>query len=357
MNDRLSPIPTPPGRIWRNIRLQYIPLVIFLLGLLAAGFIWTQWVAPPTLIGEAEAIRTELRSSQAGRISGLNVDVLQTVKAGDVIGNVYVNEPRVLEASLAVIRAEIEVLRTTTHLTIEQLRLDWMNRRVQYVALQGQLLQAEATLARMSALHAQNLITDEEFDQAKNARDAISAQIKAQEELISRLEPQIRAEDPADTRAVPMAEQGLRAAIRQKDEQLRLLEAQLAPLPLIAPIDGVVSAVWRRNGETVGTAEPILQITATTFERIVGYLRPPITMKLEPGMTVEVRTRTFQRRSAESTIAQVGRQFEPISPTLLAAMRLPVSTIPTELGLRIHVTPPAGLSLRPGEHVDLIVHE
>jgi hypothetical protein len=89
-------------------------------------------------------------------------------------------------------------------------------------------------------------------------------------------------------------------------------------------------------------------------ERIVGYLRPPLTVEPKTGMSVEVRTRTFQRHRAHAAIAGVGAQLEPISPTLLAAMRLPVSNPPTELGLRVNVTVPAGLTLRPGEHVDLI---
>jgi hypothetical protein len=38
-------------------------------------------------------------------------------------------------------------------------------------------------------------------------------------------------------------------------------------------------------------------------------------------------------------------------------MRLPVTTIPTDVGLRVHVTRPEGLLLRPGEQVDLIIRD
>jgi hypothetical protein len=70
-----------------------------------------------------------------------------------------------------------------------------------------------------------------------------------------------------------------------------------------------------------------------------------------------VRTRTFQRQRAHGAISGVGGQLEPITPTLLAAMRLPVTSMPTELGVRVSVTVPPGLVLRPGEHVDLIIHD
>lgn len=356
MSDRLEPIPTPRPHFWRNLRLQYLPVLVFALGVALAALLWTRWVAPPTLIGEAEAIRTELRSFHAGRIVDLRTDLLQPVKAGDIVGHVLVNEPHVLESSLAVIRAEMDVLRHTTRLTIEQQQLDLMNKRVQLVALKGQLQQAEATLARTNALHRARLVTDEEFDQARNTRDAIRAQLDAQAELVGRAELGVRPTE-AEASGVPTPAQTLRAALRQKEEQLKLLEAQLGPVPLIAPLDGVVTQVYRRAGEAVDTAEPILQITAPRFERIVGFLRQPLGLEPRPGMTVEVRTRTFVRRTATTTVAQVGQQLEPLTPTLLAAMRLPITTIPSEYGIRVHIVPPPGLQLRPGEHVDLILQD
>lgn len=358
MSDRLPPIPTPPAQVWRQVRLQYLPVVVFAIGVISAVVIWTRWVAPPTLVAEAESIRTEVRSAQAGLLTGLTVDILSTVTAGQPIGRVVVNDPRILEASLAVIRAEIEVLRTSTGLSVEQLRLDWLNKRVQLVALQGQLVQAEATLARTTELHRGNLVTDAELERTKNARDAALAQLKAQQELINRLEPAVNADsNTPDPRGIPTAAESLRVAIRHKDEQLRLIEAQLSPLPLLAPIDGVVSLIYRRSGENVSTGEPILQISATQSPRIIGFVRQPVTIEPKPGMQVEIRTRTFLRRSGVATIAQVGRQLEPISPTLLTAMRLPVSAIPTEFGLRVHITLPPNLELRPGEQVDVIVRD
>lgn len=356
MSERLSPIPTPASQLWRQLRLQYLPVVIYIAGLVGAYLLWTHWVAPPTLVGEAEAVRTELRAAQSGMLADLNVELLQPVKAGQRIGRVIVNDPKVLEASLAVIRAETEVLRTTTDMNFERLRLDWMSKRVEQVSLQSELQQAEATLARTTALHRIKLVTDEEYDQSRLSRDGISARLKAQSELISRIEPALQPTDVGSNRTMPSAAvEGLRAAIKQKDEQLRLIEAQLNPLPLIAPIDGVVTQLFRRSGEVVSGAEPILQISAVRSERIIGFLRQPLPVEPKPGMEVEVRTRTLQRQMATATIAQVGLQLEPITPTLLAAMRLPITTVPTDFGLRIHVTVPAELGIRPGEYVDLIL--
>src|SRR5690606_32622571 len=99
-------------------------------------------------------------------------------------------------------------------------------------------------------------------------------------------------------RTIPAAAaEGLQAAIEQKEAQLRLVEAQLSPVPLIAPMDGVVTQLYRRSGENVTSGEPILQISATHSERIIGFLRQPLPLEPQPGMDVEVRTRTFIRRT------------------------------------------------------------
>lgn len=361
MSDRLPPIPTPAGQVWRQIRLQYLPILIFGLGLAGAATIWTQWVAPPTLVGEAEAIRAELRSAQAGTLARLEADLLQPVTAGQVLGYVYVSRPEILDASLAMIRAEIEVMRTTLDpvmsqqravLDFDRLRLDWMSKRVELASLEGSLHQHESTLARSSRLHASKMITDEEYDLARNARDTVAAQVKAQAELIKRLEPSMKNSDLSKPESTA---QGLQAAIQHKLEELRLLEAQLGPVPLVAPIDGVITLIHRQTGEAVAVAEPILQISATRAKRIVGFMRLPVSTEPKPGMTVEVRTRRHQRVAGIAQITHVGAQLEPISPTLLALMRLPITTIPSEFGLRVMVTPPEGLALLPGEPVDLIL--
>lgn len=367
MSEPLPPIPSPPAQLWRQLRLQYLPVLVFVAGLAAAAFIWMRWVAPPTLVGEAEAIRTDVRSAHAGALADVKVALLQPVKAGDVLGHVVITDAKIFEASLAVIRAELDVIRFTMDpvmgqqraaLDYERLLLDVMKARVDQAQLQSQLQQAESTFTRTSALYANKLVTDERYEEIKSTRDTLAAQLKAQTELITRIEPDLSkfmSENPDGK--LPSPAQGLRAAIKVQEEKLHLAEAQLSPVPLVAPIDGVVTLAHRQSGETVTAGEPIFQISATRSDHIVGYLRQPLPFTPKAGAAVEVRTRTFQRHIAHATIAGVGAQWEPILPSLLMAMHLPVSSANAELGLRVHVTVPAALALRPGETVDIIFQD
>jgi multidrug resistance efflux pump len=342
-------------------------VVVFVAGVAAAALIWTHWVAPPTLIGEAEAVRTEVRSPQTGALARVTVKLLQPVRAGETIAQVITTDARVVEASLAVIRAELDSIRTTMDpvlgqqraaIDYERLLLDLMNARVTLASLQSQLFQAESNYSRTSALYAGKLVTEERYEETKNARDALAAQVKAQLELIARVEPGLKGITGEGTDGkFPTPEQGLRAAIRIQEETLRLTEARLSPVALVAPMDGIVSQVLRREGETIAAGEPIFQISATGSTTVIGFVRQPIGPVLKAGVSVEVRTRSVPRQSGFAKIAQVGEQFEPIFPSLLAAMHLPVASIPTETGLRVLITAPEGLALRPGEHVDILLKE
>ncbi|MDP3068954.1 MAG: HlyD family efflux transporter periplasmic adaptor subunit [Opitutaceae bacterium] len=362
MDDALPPIPTPAAHGWRRMRQQFLPGIVFIGGVAGVTILWTQGVSPTSLVGETETIRAEARSTQAGTLTQVLAKIFQPVRAGDTLAHVMATDPQILEASLAVIRAEIQVMRQTTEqrtlLDYERLMLDLMSERVKLAALKSQLHQAESTLARAKSLYAGKLLTEERFEEAQNTRDALQAQVAAQTELVARVDPDRQGLGPTNQAPPPASPaQALRASIKLQEERLRLAEAQLRPIPLIAPIDGIVTLAFRQPGEVVVAGEPIFQITAAGSQHIIGFLRQPGATTPTPGTAVEVRTRSLPRRTGTAVIAQVGTHLEPITPTLLAALHLPVTNPPTELGLRMHVTVPTDLALRPGEQVDLLFRD
>jgi multidrug resistance efflux pump len=134
-----------------------------------------------------------------------------------------------------------------------------------------------------------------------------------------------------------------------QEARLRLTEAELSPLLLRAPLDGVVTAIHHCSGEAVMAGQPIVTIAATAPARIVGYLRPPFRDEPKPGDRVEVRTRNARREMAWAKIVKVGAQIEPLPPALQSTLRFAGA----ELALPVDISLPVGLTLRPGELVDL----
>lgn len=355
----LTPIPTPPAQRWREIRLLYLPRIVFIAMIAFVAWLWSTAVAPSSLVAEAEIVGSDLRSIQAGVIASLKVDLHQQVRAGEVVGHVVAVNPKLLEATLAVIRAEVGMLMASDSKRVavefERLQLEWIKQRVDRAVMQGQLQQVDADLARATPLHRAGLLSDEIFSQLKLTRDTLIAQANERSKLIDRLDPSGRESAvPDPQRAALSGESALAAAIKVQEARIKLAEEQLTPQPLVAPIDGVVALVLRRAGETVVAGEPVLRVTAPKVERLAGYLRQPLPFAPKPGMVAEIRTRGIPAKIAATTITHVGVALEIISPTMLAAMRLPTVPAP-ETAVRVEFALPPGLELRPGEHVDVTV--
>lgn len=352
----LPPIPTPPNQRWRVFRIELLPPLAFALCAGLIAFLWRGTAVAPALTAEAEVAQAELRSAFGGMVIELDAEPMREVRAGEVVGLVRAEAAAVGAAELAALRAEIDLIRVGREpaiigrrlaLDAERLRLEWMRERAALASLRMELLQAEADFARQKSLHARAMTTEEAYDIARLVRERLLAQVGEQERLVAALEPASAAESGA-----PDADAALAAAVRAIEAELRWAEARLAPEPLVAPIDGVVTRVFRRAGEPVAPNEPLLEIVAPKPTRLVGWLRQPLAVEPRPGMTVELRSRRPDRRSAVAEVLAVGRVLELVPPTQLALIGRADTP---ELGLRVYFSLPDGLTLRPGEFVDVML--
>src|SRR3989440_292397 len=361
----LPVIPTPPAQRWREFRFRAFPILAFFGVLLVLTTMWRQYVTPPTMVGQVEPITAYVTSPKPGTLAQLNLARMQRVKSGDPVAQVIITDPKVLTSSLAVIQAEIQLLRVNLQPVIDQqryainydrLRLDWLSQRVDLATARVKLQLAENDLRRASELFKDKIVSEKVFDQMKTARDKFQAEVEERTKLVAELEQNLQSaklhEDTAGSASKPPSPQDvLQASIAVQEEKLRLTEAELSPLTLRAPMDGVVSVINHRSGEAIAVGEPVVTLSALSAVRIVGYLRQPIVVEPAVGMSVEVRARSLKRAIGRGKIEQVGTQLEPIDPALLppSSFRTPV------LGLPVVVSLPPELKLLPGELVDLAI--
>jgi multidrug resistance efflux pump len=357
----LPPIPTPPALRWREFRIKVLPPVVFAAVLTIAALLWVQHVTPPMVVGQVEATQAHVSSTKPGRLTQLQVDRFKTVRADEPVAIVIITDPRVLESSLALIRAEVEMLRVSmtpvfdreqSEIRRERFRLEWLNQRVLLASAKVNLHYAEAEFARVSELYQTqtNVVSRAAYEVALRDRDALRAEVEEGTRAVAELEAavqRLRLSQPNPSEAG--GEAALRAAIAVQEERLRLAESELRPVTLTAPISGVVSMVYRRAGENIVAGEPILTITSSQPERIVAYVRHPMRFEPQVGMRLEVRSRSLDRAAGIGLVQQVAPNVQPIP----AAMVLPFSPTGVELGLPFEVSIPAGSRLRGGELVDL----
>jgi len=357
----LAPIPIPFHLRWKEFRMRVLPFVVFLFALVILVQLWSEHVAPPMMLGEVEVVRTMVTSPADGMIRDLRIRSFEAVRAGDYLGEIVTITPELAERNVAVLRAEIEQVRVgldpvanfqRNTLNYEGLRLDWFLQRVALATAQVKLEQAESDAARITRLYERGVASEEQFDAVSSERRVLQVEVASLAETARELEVRLNTLDTELGRYTDVMDEHLESTLRLLEERIALLEAEMAPIPLIAPQDGMVGAIERYTGEFLTAGEPILYINSGDASRIIAYLRQPASSEPVVGDLVEVRKRNRPLESGIAEVLGLGSQLEPATLTLHFSMQVESTT---ERVLPMLVSVPPNLSLRPGEVVDLLM--
>ncbi len=350
--DPLPPIPTPPGQHWREFRIKVLPFLMFGCVVAGAAYIWRYLVIPTNLVGQVESITASVTTTAPGLLSELRVDRFSEVTNGQPIAVVLPFDPELTKASLAAIEASLQANKARIDFNgiqsidaATRLRLELLAQQALLSIAQVNLNEAEIVLDRSSKMFKDQIISEAQYDIARAKRDSLKSEVTDRTKLVTQWEADLQRLAPIQSNVLTNWDAVIEEEIAKQQEQLRQLQK---PLVLKAPIDGKVSAVLHRAGERIAAGTPLLTITPTRAERIVAYLRQPITVHPKVGDTVQVTTRTPRRQMRNAYVLQVGTQMELINPILLPYAK----PIPEE-GLPIAISLPSDLDLLPGEIVFL----
>jgi multidrug resistance efflux pump len=231
-----------------------------------------------------------------------------------------------------------------------RVRLEWMRHRADLATARVDLQLAESELYRTQQLYKAKISSQQEFEHAKATCEARQRQVEELNKLVAEGDKNFKTLQLTNVADIAkISEDPLRAAIAVQESRLRLTEAELSPIALRAPIDGIVTAIYNHPGEAVIAGKPIVALATLTPVRIVGYLRTPLFDEPKPGTRVEVRTRGRHREVGSAQVVAVGTQMEPIPPVMSG----PIKLASLDLGLPLDISLPVNLRIRPGELVDL----
>ncbi len=230
-----------------------------------------------------------------------------------------------------------------------KLRIDWMQERATLAGIQASLELAELELVRTQAMCEAKIASQADLDFARTSRDGLRHQSDELTRLVAEGEKGFKDMAPlADQDPGRISADAFRASLALAEARLQQMEAEFAPVSLRAPLDGIVTTVLHRAGESVTAGEPVLAIASAAPVRIIGYLRPPNLDVAKVGMKVRVRTRSTQRETGMGLITELGTQME--TPPL--ALASPVNP-GADLALPLEISLPANLNIRAGELVDI----
>src|SRR5688572_2488593 len=364
----LPPIPTPLRQRLKPIRQKWVPIVVLLVVMVAIALVWRRIARPTSFVGIVETVFTTVTTPDAGVLTNISINPLQDVVAGDVVAEVVTTDPRTVSSRLSVLRGRMQLMemeldpvlnRQRNALDYERLMVDCAKIRDELVTAKALLEGARSKFKLESELREEGISSKETYEDALMQKNALEASVAEKEKIVALTEKSLeRLAYMADS-FVPGGENDpLKAALVVEEDKVKLFQAKLRPLELLAPMDGIVTLVHKRPGEQVLPGDPIITITARKPERILGYLPQSFPINPSVGMKVEVATRSplalWKTRSV-ATITGVSPHLEPITnllvrpitPGLSMDQQLPV------LGRVISISLPADLKLLPGQPLDI----
>lgn len=352
--DPLEPIPSPPGHLIREFCHRALPVLTFVAAGIGAAYLWNQRFTGTLLHGEVEPIRANVTTLEGGTLVQLHVDRWQEVTNGQPIATIQVIDPDAVNRSVEILRTELHVLRSRMALdesrndqNLEGLRVRWLEARVELATARVQLENAQRDLERVKRLFTDRIIAEADLDNAQSLHEALRVEVDERAKLADGLEASLQRLDASN-------EQDRGDALGVLEKSLKAQEQQLeheGTVILRAPMAGAVKTISASSGERVASGAVIAIVASPKSERIVGYVRQPLTLEPQPGMAVEIRTRGAVRQVSASQISHVGSDLEIVASPL----RLRGFDNAVERGLVFAIPIPPELQVHPGELVDVIV--
>lgn len=348
------PIPVPAHVRWREFRLKSLPPLILSLVVCLIGWLWHDLTGQVGFLGVAEGTRTVVTSLQPGVISALKAQPFDRVNSGEPVVEIRPFDPRLAMDALS---SDLQMARLEWQTTAgdelgfnaDRIQLEIHRLRTERAVAQINLERSENEVRRNKPLFAEKLVTEEVYDLALKTRDLHRAEIETKDQALRALEARL-GEIQAQVKDSTSTE------VDQKRDRLARLHRGLnsvtnllAPKSLVAPIAGLIAAVYRQPGENVAAGEPLLLINSEWSPRVIGYLRQPYPTQPELGQKVKVTTQERRPREVIGTLVQIGAQLESITNALAL---IPQGKL-IDTGLPLVVDLPAASGIRPGEVVTL----
>jgi multidrug resistance efflux pump len=382
----LRPIRTPWRQHFRGLRYQLAPVVVFAAAVVLTGWLWGRHIGLPNATGEVDAERYDLVGPVDGTLvplPGKPLAVYDAVDAGQVVARL---DDSAAMGALATLRGELERLRIsltsaeadkrermasrqTGDLTaLRQLAVDGERLRLQVLELQTLVEADKVEVARLTEMYEASRVLYEQGLESRlvlldyeMGREAARKRIEGNQKAIEEAEAQkvacvarhkdyenrLKENQTPELADLAMVLDPIRTAVANQEARVLELQHVIQALEIRTPIQGTICAIYRLPGQAVRAGDPILAIAANQGRFIVSYIRE--TQRIRPviGMSVSVQVRTIPRDAAWTLVERVGPQVEPVPPHHLRDPKVP------EWGLPVRIPVPSGLTLKPGELVDI----
>ncbi|HET6158913.1 MAG TPA: HlyD family secretion protein [Dongiaceae bacterium] len=272
----------------------------------------------------------------SGRVVDLNVHENQPVKTGDVL---FQLDPEPLQIAIDQARANVEDSRNK----IIGLKAAYRQRQEDLKAAEANVGFAQRELQRREKLVAGKIISQSDYDEARNRYDVTVNEAASIRQDISRIISELGGDPDVDPETHP--------SYRMAQAALAQAELNMRRGTVVAPVDGVVAQVDQlRAGDYINAGAPVFSIVSQQDAWIEANLKETDLTYVKPGQKADVTIDTYPGRTFTAVVDSIG-MATGAEFSVLPAQNASGNWVKVvqRIPVRLHVVDvPAGTTLRAG---------
>jgi membrane fusion protein (multidrug efflux system) len=247
-----------------------VPLFLLLVGVIAGVVLWYMHKYSSIATDDAfiEAYRATVSSRILGRITALRFDEGDTVRAGDTL-------VRLDDADL---RAQFAKAEATLRLVTRSVEISSVNKA-----------KALDDYSRTEKQFAGQIVSQEQFNHAQNARRLAEAQVERDE-----------------------------AQVAAAKADLAIVNTQIANTVIVAPFSGIIAKRWALSGDVVSPGQAVFSMFDNKHVWITANYEETKLRAIRRGMRVRISIDAFPGAVLAGKVESIGRstasQFSLIPP-------------------------------------------
>ncbi len=273
-----------------NLLLGILALAVIILVILIVGYIVSKDNGPKYIQGEAEATEYRVSGKVPGRVEEFRAVEGSFVHKGDTL--VVIDSPeirsKIAEANAARAAADAQRKKAMNGARSEQITGAyelWQQAIVQEDVLRK-------SFERVQNLYDQKVISAQKYDETKAKYDAACAQTKAAK---SQYDMAVAGAGSEDKEAAV-------ALVDRANAAVELVNSYMGELYLTAPADGIISDIFPKVGELVGTGSPIMTVQDLTDMWFTFNIREDQLHSLQIGDAIQLEVPALDHRTVEATV-------------------------------------------------------
>lgn len=273
-----------------NLLLGILALIVIILVILVVGYIVSRDNGPKYIQGEAEATEYRVSGKVPGRVEEFRAVEGSFVHKGDTL--VVIDSPeirsKIAEANAAKAAADAQRKKAMNGARSEQITGAyelWQQAIVQEDVLRK-------SFERVQNLYDQQVISAQKYDETKAKYDAACAQTKAAKSQYDMAVAGARSED----------KEAAVALVDRANAAVELVNSYMGELYLTAPADGIISDIFPKVGELVGTGSPIMTVQDLADMWFTFNIREDQLHSLQIGDAIRLEVPALDHKTVDATV-------------------------------------------------------